>query len=445
MSADHHLPPGPSGLPWLGVTFDLLRDPLGLLERLGRQYGDISSMHYWRGTRILLNAPHLIEQVLVVQHQKFTKGVLLRITADRLLGKGLLTSEGDLWRRQRRLAQPAFQLARIADYAPAMVSIAKEQSSTWRHGETREIAEEMMQISLRVAVRTLFGVELKSEARAVGASLAAIMRRDLRRMRSPLKLPPTFPFPSNLRAERGYELLEGMVARIIEEKRAAGARSDDLLSRLLEASDDDGSHMSVRQIRDETMTLLLAGHETTALCLAWTWYLLSQNPASEAQLHREVDDVLRGREPAPEDLDRMPYLGAVINESLRLYPPAYTIGRTSSGSVDLGGCHFPGDTTFLLSSWVTHRDPRYFVDPLEFRPERWLYRAMPEGLCYFPFGGGPRRCIGQPFALMEAGLVIATLASRFRFRLMQGHPVAPEPLVTLRPKQGIRMLIEKRR
>jgi len=440
-----HHPPGPRGLPGLGVTFDLLNHPLALLERMGHEYGAISSMRYWRGSRILLNAPELIEQVLVVQHQKFIKGVLLRQTALRMLGNGLLTSEGELWRRQRQLAQPAFARARIAAYAPAMVRLAQEQTEDWRPGETRDIAVEMMNITLRIALRTLFGVELKSQARAVGEALTAIMRRDLRRLRSPIKLPPRFPLPSNLRAERGYALLDGMVDRIIEEKREGGAGSDDLLSRLVQASGDDGARMSARQLRDETMTLLLAGHETTALALAWTWYLLSHNPEAEARLHEEIDRVLAGRAPAPEDLDHMPYLNAVISESLRLYPPAYAIGRSSIAPSDLGGYHFPADTVFLMSTWVTQRDPRYFANPLAFRPERWIEGPAPEGFRYFPFGGGPRRCIGQPFALMEIGLVVATLASRFRFRLAPGPPVVPEPLVTLRPKSGIPMFVEARR
>jgi cytochrome P450 len=447
VNANPHGLPGPRGLPWLGVTFELVRNPLALFERMGREYGDVSELRYWRGSRVLLNAPELTEQVLVVHHQKFTKGILLRLTAERLLGQGLLTSEGDLWRRQRRLAQPAFQRARIVDYAPAMVHFAQEQAAEWRPGERCDIAVEMMHISLRVAVRTLFGLELKSEARAVGQALTAIMRRDLRRMRSPFKLPPTFPTPANRRAEQGYDLLEGMVGRIIEEKRRDGCRSDDLLSRLIEAADEQGAHMSARQLRDETMTLLLAGHETTALALTWTWYLLSQNPAAEARLHEEIDRTLSGRLPTPDDLDRMPYLNAVIQESLRLYPPAYTIGRSSTMPMRLGGYDFPKETIFLMPTWVTQRDPRYFEDPLAFRPERWLDGLTPEGLGfrYFPFGGGPRRCIGQSFALMEAGLVIATLASRFRFRLAPGHPVVPEPLVTLRPKYGIPMVVEERR
>lgn len=425
----------------------LVSDPLALFERMARDHGSISELRYWRGSRVLLNDPKLIEQVLVVQHQKFTKGVLLRLTANRLLGQGLLTSEGDLWRRQRRLAQPAFQRARIAAYAPAMVHFASEQASEWRPGEPVDIAVEMMNISLRVAVRTLFGVELKSETRAVGRALTAIMRRDLLRMRSPLKLPRGFPSPGNRRAERGYDLLEGMVSRIIEQKRREGGRGDDLLSRLVEASDERGTHMSSRQLRDETMTLLLAGHETTALALSWTWYLLSQNPSAEARLHEELDRTLLGRSPTPDDLDRMPYLNAVIRESLRLYPPAYTIGRSSIEPIELGGYCFPTETVFLLPTFVTQRDSRYFDDPLAFRPERWLDGLTPEslGFRYFPFGGGPRRCIGQGFALMEAGLVLATLASRFRFRLVPGHPIVPEPLVTLRPKYGIPMVVEERR
>jgi cytochrome P450 len=430
-------PPGPRGLPWLGVTFDLLSDPLGLLEGMGREHGAISRMRYWRGSRILLNSPELIEQVLVVQHQKFIKGTLLRLTAQRLLGQGLLTSEGELWRHQRKLAQPAFQRARIALYAPVMVRMAHEQAEQWRPGETLDMAIEMADVTLRI--------EMKSQAREVGQALGAIMRRDLRRLRSPVKLPPSFPVPSNLRAERGYALLEGMVGRIIEEKRGDGSASDNLLSRLIEASGDDGARMSARQLRDETMTLLLAGNETTALALAWTWYLLSRYPEAESRLHQEIDRVLAGRDPVPDDLDRMPYLSAVINESLRLYPPAYTIGRSSTAPIELAGYHFPADTVFLMSAWVTHRDPRYFADPLVFRPERWLENPPPEGFRYYPFGGGPRRCIGQPFALMEIGLVVATLASRFRFRLAPHPPVVPEPLVTLRPKSGIPMFVESRR
>ncbi len=447
MGANHQFPPGPRGLPWLGVTLELLDHPLELFERIGHEYGAISAMHYWRGSRVLLNAPELAEQVLVMQHQKFSKGVLLRLTANRLLGQGLLTSEGELWRRQRRLTQPAFQRARIVGYASVMVHFACEQAAGWRPGERRDMAADMMGITLRVAVRTLFGVDLKSETHAVGQALTAIMRRDLRRMRSPVKLPAGFPSPSNRRAERGYALLEGMVGRIIEEKRGEGRHADDLLSRLIEAADEQGTPISSRQLRDETMTLLLAGHETTALALAWTWYLLAQNHAAEARLHEEIDRTLGGRLPTPDDLERMPYLTAVIHESLRLYPPAYAIGRSAVEPVDLGGYHFPKDTLFLMSSWVTQRDRRYFDDPLAFRPERWLEGLTPEGLGfrYFPFGGGPRRCVGQSFALMEAGLVIATLAGRFQFRLATSKAVIPEALVTLRPKDGIPMVVEERR
>lgn len=445
MALNHHSPPGPRGLPWLGVTFDLVRNPLALLERMGHECGPVSEMHYWRGSRVLLNDPAAIEQVLVVQHQKFIKGVLLRLTAQRLLGQGLLTSEGELWRRQRRLMQPAFHRARIADYAPAMVRIAAEQAEEWRPGQQRDLAAEMMNISLRVAIHTLFGLEMRSEARSIGQALSAIMRRDLRRLRSPVQLPNSFPTPANRRAERGYALLESLVSGIIEEKQRNGHSSDDLLSRLIAGGDAEGAPMSARQLRDETMTLLLAGHETTALALTWTWYLLSQNPAPEAALHDEIDGVLAGRAPTPEDLDRMPYLAAVIQESLRLYPPAYTVGRSSLEPTEFGGYQFPADTVFLMSSWVTQRDSRNFHNPLAFRPERWIEGPPVEGFRYFPFGGGPRRCIGQPFALMELGLVVALLASRFRFRLAAGHSVVPEPLVTLRPKHGMPMRIEERR
>jgi cytochrome P450 len=311
------------------------------------------------------------------------------------------------------------------------------------------MAHEMMALTLDIAVRTLFGTTLPNEAKQVGRAMTFLMRYSLGRARSPVNIPASWPTPKNRRANREYEFLDSLVYRIISERRAQGnsTQHTDLLSLLMGAMDEDGSQMTPQQLRDETMTIFLAGHETTALTLGWTWFLLSENRAAEARLHEELRGVLGGRAPEIKDLERLPYLQAVVNEVLRLYPAAYLLARTSIAPSTMGGYELPTGSTILASQWVMQRDARYYDDPDAFRPERWLDGLMgrlPAG-AYFPFGDGPRRCIGQSFALMELALVTAAVAQHFRFRLVPGHPVVPEPLVTLRPKHGIRMLVEARR
>ena len=442
------VPPGPRGLPIFGVSLELLRDPLGLLRRAARDYGDIVRIPLFFQHRILLNRPDLIEQVLLFQQSKFHKSELIRRATKRLLGQGLLISEGESWRRQRRLAQPAFHRQRINEYAATMVERARTFAGEWRDGAVIDIAGEMMRLTMEIAVRTLFGTTLSNEAQQVGQAVTFLMRYELRRLRSPVRIPLSWPTPANHRAERAYQFLDSVVYRIISERKSQGGGDDrsDLLSLLMSAVDEDGSQMTPQQLRDETMTLFLAGHETTALTLAWTWYLLSENPAVEALLHEELASVLSGRSPEAAELSRLPFLHAIIHEVLRLYPPAYILSRTSVAPVSLGGYEFPAGTTILMSQWLTHRDPRYFEDPDAFRPERWLdglEERLPAG-AYLPFGDGPRRCIGQGFALVEAALVLATLAQQFSLRLIPGYPVIPEPLVTLRPRNGIRMKIQAR-
>src|SRR6266404_5761007 len=444
----NRVPPGPKGLPFVGVSFNLLQDPLVLMRNAAREYGDIVRIPVILQSRILLNHPDYIQQLLLFQQSKFHKSTLTKETTERLLGQGLLISEGDFWRRQRRLAQPAFHRHRINEYAPTMLDCAEMKARDWRDGDTRNMAEEMMELTLEAAVRTLFGTTLPGEAQQVGHAMTFLMRYSLRRARSPFRIPAGWPTPKNRRATKEFGFLDSLVYRIIEERKAQGNghRHSDLLSMLMGAMDEDGSQMTPKQLRDETMTIFLAGHETTALTLAWTWYLLSQNPIAEARLHEELRSVLRGHAPEIRDLERLPYLQAVVNEVLRMYPPAYLLARTSIAPSNIGGYDFPTGTTVLASQWVMHRDARYYDDPDAFRPERWLDGLMgrlPAG-AYFPFGDGPRRCIGQSFALMESALVTATVAQQFRFRLVPGHPVVPEPLVTLRPRYGIRMTVEAR-
>jgi cytochrome P450 len=441
-------PPGPTGLPALGLTFAIRKDALGTLRRVAREYGDIVRMPIAFQDRIFLNHPDYIEQVLVIQHAKFHKSELTKRVTEGLLGQGLLISEGEFWRRQRRLMQPSFHRSRVNEYAATMAESAQRHIQGWRDAEQRDLAGEMMALTLDVAVRTLFGTTLPAEARQVGSSMTFLMRYQLGRQRSPIRIPETWPTPRNKRALRERNFLDSLVYHIIEERRSQGNSNhrNDLLSHLMSAMDEDGTQMTPKQLRDETMTLFLAGHETTAQALAWTWYLLSENPAAETRLHDELRSVLDGRSPEPGDLAKLPYLDAVLHEALRLYPPAYITARTSIEPSQIGGYDFPTGSTMLMSQWVMHRDPRFYDEPDAFRPERWLdglEDRLPAG-AYFPFGDGPRRCIGQGFAMLEAAIVIGTLAQRFQFRLVPGHPVVPEPLVTLRPRYGIRMTLHAR-
>jgi cytochrome P450 len=443
----NRVPPGPKGWPLVGVSFEIVRDPLKLMQRIARDYGDIVRIPVLLQSRILLNHPDWIEQALIIQQAKFHKSDFTKRAVERMLGQGLLISEGDFWRRQRRLAQPAFHRARINEYGSTMVQIADAHVREWRDGDVRDMAHEMMMLTLNTAVRTLFGTTLPGEAEQIGTSLTFLMRYSLGRLRSPIRIPNNWPTPKNRRAQREYDFLDSLVYRIISERQARGnsEHHNDLLAMLMSAMDEDGTQMTPKQLRDETMTLFLAGHETTAQTLAWTWYMLAQNPGVEARLQEELRTVLGGNLPQGADLMRLPYLHAVVNEILRLYPPAYIVARTSIEPCQIGGYDFPTGTTFLISQWVMHRDPRYYEEPEAFRPERWLdglADRLPAG-AYFPFGDGPRRCIGQGFAMLEASLVIATLARRFRFSLEPGHDVVPEPLVTLRPRNGIRMTLHE--
>jgi cytochrome P450 len=445
-SKNNHQPPGPKGLPVLGLALDVRNNALGTLQLLARQYGDVVSMPVLGMNRILLNRPEYVQQLLILDHAKLHKSALTKLVVGPVLGQGLLISEGDFWRRQRRLAQPAFHRSRTNEYSPVMVECALERMKHWRSGETRNIAEEMMKLTLEVAVRTLFGTSLAGDSEAIGKAMTFLMRHYLRRARSPWRVPESWPTPANRRARREVEYMDSLIYGIIADRKNDTRPRNDLLSLLMAAMHDDGSQMTERQVRDESMTLFVAGHETTALTLSWTWYLLGQNPAAEARLHDELAAVLAGRPAEVSDLEKLPYLNAVVHESLRLYPPAYMMARMNVETVSVGGYEIPPRSTLLASQWVMHRDARFYEQPEQFMPERWLdglESRLPPG-AYFPFGDGPRRCIGQGFAQLETALVIAAISQKFRFRLKPGFPVVPEPLVTLRPKYGIEMSIEAR-
>jgi cytochrome P450 len=414
------------------------------MPTLQRDYGDIVTMRYYNFRVYFISHPDDIEQVLVTDNRKFIKGRILRKNRQ-LFGNGLLTSEGDFWLRQRRLAQPAVRRGRIATYADTMVQYASRMADEWRGGEERNIHAEMMRLTLSIVAKTLFDADVDHEAKRVGHALEAIMQlnSDFRKL---ILTPTWLPTPRKIRATIATAKLNRIIYRFIEERRAAGNDNGDLLSMLLAARDDDGSRMTDRQLRDEAITIFLAGHETTANALSWTWMLLAQNPNVEAKLHEELDRVLGGRAPTVEDLPNLRYTGLVVTESMRLYPPAWGMARIAIEDTEIAGYSIPKGCGVSLAQWVVHRDPRWFDAPLEFRPERWegdLAKRLPK-FAYFPFGGGPRQCIGNNFAVMEATLLLATLAQQFRISLVPGKEIIPAASITLRPKTGIWGKIEKR-
>jgi cytochrome P450 len=438
-------PPGPSvGLKRWSLAPLNNGDPLNYFTGLTRQYGDIAGLRIFNFRLYLINHPDYIEDVLVNHPRKFIKGRVLQANK-RVFGKGLLTSEGDFWLRQRRLAQPAFHRARISGYASTMVEYTERLLHEWQDGEERDIHKEMMRLTMQIVGKTLFDGDVERDAQEVGKSLELLLELGAN-FRRTLLVPHWLPTPTNIRQERAIRQIEKVLYRIISEKRASGRDAGDLLSMLLAAQDEDGSGMTDQQLRDETITLFLAGHETTANTLSWTWWLLAQNPAVEAKLHAELNEVLAGRSPSLDDLPRLVYTNHVITESLRLYPPAWGTARTAIEDYEIAGYRVPKGSGVSFTQWTVHRDPRWYDAPEEFRPERWegdLLKRIPK-FAYFPFGGGPRQCIGNSFALMEAALILATIAQKFRFRLVEGHPVIPLASITLRPRHGIRVLLESR-
>jgi cytochrome P450 len=444
----HRRPPGrPPGPPprFLVGNFPLFsHDPLAVFTRWAREFGDI---FYYRAGWInvyFLNHPDLIEAVLVSQSQHFAKDKVIQ-NSRWFLGEGLLTSEGPEWRRQRRLCQPAFHRQRLASYGQTMTAYAEEMLATWRDGDVRDVHQEMMQLTMRIVAKVLFGVEVKQDTERVAGALNVLMRHT---SGGRMILPPALrhlPFPALLRVKRAVREIDEIVNHIIRQRRASEEDTGDLLSMLIASRDEDGSGMTDRQLRDEIMTFLLAGHETTAVSLSWTWYLLSQHPEAAQKLRQELHEVLAGRTPQLEDLTCLPYTDRVVKESMRLYPPAWSLARAVTKEIELAGYLLPAGSNVVMSPWIMHRDPRFFENPGQFDPDRWTPEAtqrLPR-FAYFPFGGGPRLCIGASFAIMEANLLLSAIAQRFQLRLAPGHPVAPQPGITLRPRHGMRMKMTK--
>jgi cytochrome P450 len=422
-------------------------DPLSFVSRMSAEPGDVVHYQLFRRNVFLVKHPDLIRDVLVTNQHDYAKGEGLR-WAKRFLGEGLLTSEGEFHTRQRRLAQPAFHRQRIGAYAEVMTDYATRSRERLREGEPFDMHQEMMALTLAVAGKTMCDADVESEAAVIGQALTDVISLFPRFVLPFASLLHRLPLPSTRRFERARGRLDAVVYRMIEDRRRPGQDRGDLLSMLLLARDEegDGGHMSDLQLRDEVMTLFLAGHETTANALSWTWYLLARNPEVEARFHEEADTVLGGRRPAFEDLPRLRYTEMVLAESMRLYPPAWGLGRRSLRDQVLGGMSIPAESLVLMSPYFVQRDPRFYPEPSRFDPQRFTpeAKAARPRFAYFPFGGGARQCIGEPFAWMEGVLILATLAQGWRFRLEAGPPVEPQALITLRPRHGVRMRAEKR-
>jgi cytochrome P450 len=444
------LPPTAGGVPFFGNALAYLQNPLGFLREMRLRHGDVVRIALGPLKVTLVSHPDVVEDILVTRNKLWQKDAYLQKLRP-VLGDGLLASEGDFWRRQRRLAQPAFHRERTEGYGAIMVAHAARMASRWREGEVRELHDDMMQLTMGIVAEALFGADVGDHAREVGEALEDTLAVAASPYELFFPVLESLPTPSRRRFDAGVAKLDavvyGLIAARRKETQAGAPERHDLLALLEAARDDDGARMSEKQLRDECMTLFLAGHETTALTLSWTFLLLSQHPAVEAALHRELADVLGDRLPTVNDLPALTLTSHIVQESLRLYPPAWSLGREAREDIDVGGYLVPKGSQVWFCPWSIQRDARWYEAPDAFRPERWQHdfaKTLPK-YAYFPFGGGPRLCIGQAFAQMEVVLVLATLAQRFRVAVLGTPAATPEPSVTLRPKHGLRARLRVRR
>jgi cytochrome P450 len=421
------------------------RDPLGFLAACARDHGDAVNLRFGPRQVLLLSDPQLIAEVLVARHRSFRKHFALRL-ARPALGDGLLLSEGAAWLSRRQLMQPAFRAERLGAYAALMAGHAGALVAGWRDGGTIDLHRELMGLTARIVTHCLFGSAIAGRGDDAHAAMAILTDSFKARLDQVLRLPLFLPTPANLRFRRGMAHLGALIGGIISARRA-GAPHPDLLQALLDARGPEGGPgLDDRQLRDELVTLFVAGHETTANALSWTQWLLAAHPQQQERLEDELDRVLGGRPPGALDVPLLPYCAQVIDEAMRLMPPAWVIGREALSDIDLGPCTVRRGTTVLMSQWVVHRDARWFADPAAFRPERWadgLAARLP-AFAYFPFGGGPRHCIGAGFARMEMVLLLATMAARHRLALAPGAAVEAVPTITLRPRHGLPMIVRAR-
>jgi cytochrome P450 len=440
--------PGPKGSLLLGSLGEYRKDPLHYERDLVHQYGDVVQMRMADHYIYLVANPEDIRYILVEAPEKFTKAPIYRVLLSRFLGNGLLTSDGDFWKRQRKLSQPAFHTKRIQAYGETMVNYTKAMLESWEAGQIHDVNRDMMRLTLSIVVKSLFNTEIGEEADKIGEALTTVLEATSEGIQSVFQmLPEWVPIPRNIKNKQGVAQLDAIINRIIEERRQSPEDNGDLLSMLLLAEDEEGNHMTDKQLRDEVVTLVLAGHETTANALTWTWYLLSQHPEIEASFHAELDRVLGGRTATLADLRGLEYTSLIFKEAMRLYPPIPSFARQATVPVELGGYTLPAGARIAISPNIVHHDARWWDDPEAFRPERFA-KDNEKGItryAYLPFGGGPRVCLGNSFAEMEAVLLLATIGQYYQLRLDPANQaVVPEPTLTLRPRHNVTMRLEPR-
>lgn len=438
-------PEGARGLPIVGNMPEFARNPLEFIIGLQREYGDVAAFSLMGQQSVLVSNPHDIERILLEtgkRYGKFAPTYAMRT----ILGNGLVTSEGDFWRRQRKLAAPAFHHQSIKRYADQMVTYAQDMVQTWQDDAVRNLHQDMMTLTQRIIMKVLFDVDVLENARDASKAFDAMMHALGADMGIHAVLPAFIPTPTRKRMVEGVKYIDGLLLEIIEQRRADRGERHDLLTMLMDARDDDGQPMSTEQLLDEIRTLYLAGHETTATTLSWTWYLLSRSPEVYVRLEAEIEQVLNGSAPTAEDVQRLPYCNAVIKESLRCYPVAWITQRIAQEDVEIGGCRIAKGTFIFLSPWIVHHDPRWHAKPDVFIPERWLKEKLelPPREAYIPFGGGPHICLGNGLAMMEAVLLLATLLGRYHIAVLPEPPVEIELVGTMRPKGSLRARLTQR-
>jgi cytochrome P450 len=441
------VPPHLSSHSLLGVASPMHHDPLGFLLATG-QLGDVVGMRFVFSPAYVIYHPDDVKHVLQENHFNYNKDLFTYHVLQPVVGTGLLTNDGDSWLHQRRLLQPAFHRKRLTAYATQMTEATEAMLNGWHEHEQAarplDVSEEMMRLTLGIVGQALFSLDLSQETSRVGEAVTTLVKLLGDYVYAPFP-PISIPTPRNRHMQAAIHELDTVVAGIIKQRRVEDTDTGDLLSMLLSARDEDtGEGMTDQQARDEVMTLLIAGHETTANALSWTWYLLSQHPAVESKLHAELATVLGGKPPTVDQLAELPYTSMVLQEALRLYPPAWILSRKALADDELGGFFIPQGSMVIISPYATHRHPAYWEDPEVFDPERFTPErvAARHHYAYYPFGGGPRLCIGSNFAMMEAQLVLATIAQRYRLILTPGYPVVPEAKITLRPRYGMHMTLQ---
>ncbi len=442
------LPPGPKPFFSFSNVINFRKDTLGFLNQLSKEYGDISFFKMGKQDMIFVNNPDLIKEIFITNSSKFIKGRALEL-AKVVLGEGLLTSEKEFHTRQRRIIQPSFNHKRINYYGTIMADYAEKYRDKWKDGEIIDIDKEMMNLTLDIVCKTLFDTDMESDTRLIQENLTVALEMFMEITNPFRAILSKLPIPKTLRFEKARKYLDETIMGIIQERRKSEHDRQDLLSILMKLHDEEGDKtgMTDRQIRDEVMTLFIAGHETTSNLLTWTFYLLSQNPEIEEKFYQELEQVLGKRLPTPEDIPNLPYTKKVLTESMRIYPPAWIVGRRNIEEYEIKGFKVKPMTVFLVSQYIMHHNPKYFPQPEVFNPDRWTeeFKGELPRFAYFPFGGGPRLCIGENFAWTEGTLLLSIIAQKWKMKWIPDHPVELSLLITLRPKNGMKMVLEKRK